>query len=93
MTIVESYTDIHGQVVDLRGLDEAERGLFDELQTQAQAHPDPDAAEFFNYWMPRLASFYESRGLTRKQITQLPLWPASRPPIGSDGPVKGENQC
>jgi hypothetical protein len=74
MTPVEAYTDIRGNVVDLRGLDDAERALFDELQAQAAAHPDPLTAEFFNFWMPQVGKFYEARGLSRRQVLETPLW-------------------
>lgn len=74
MIAADLYTDLYGKVVDLRGLDNAEVALLQEIHAQAAAHPDPDTAEYFNFWMPRIGKFYEARGLTRRQVIETPLW-------------------
>src|SRR5713226_3718173 len=68
----ETYIDINGRVWDLTSLDLDERRLCEELQRRAQTHPDWN--DFDNYWMPRVASLYDRRGLPRATSSRKPVY-------------------
>lgn len=67
-----SYTDLDGFVYGLATLAEDERGLIQRLRDFAANHPD--WYEYSNYWMPEVAKFGESRGLSRDETTQTAAW-------------------
>jgi hypothetical protein len=68
----ETYVDLDGTEFVLSGLDRAERKLFSSLREHARTCPEWNA--FDNWWLPRVVSFYEKRGLTRSQIVLTPLF-------------------
>jgi hypothetical protein len=53
-------------------LDEDERKLVDELKSFASRHPD--WGTFSTFYIGRVGSFYESRGLSRREISKSPVW-------------------
>ncbi|HVS38119.1 MAG TPA: hypothetical protein VMS17_21350 [Gemmataceae bacterium] len=59
------YVDLKGRELPLGGLDAQERRLVAELQQRAKSHPDWD--DFENYWTAAVASFYDARGLPRRE--------------------------
>ena len=72
MTQAEIYSDMRGTNYLLAVLDEEEQNLLGELR--AMAAREPDWATFTNFYMAALSKQYESRGLTREEITKTPLW-------------------
>ena len=68
----QTYTTLRKQAIDLNELDSGEKQLVDELIAhQASASQWTD---FANYYMLAVGNFYLARGLTRRQITELPVW-------------------
>jgi hypothetical protein len=67
-----SYTDLDGHVYGLATLGDDERELIRRLRDFAANHPD--WYEYGNYWMPEVARFGESRGLSREDTTQTAAW-------------------
>jgi hypothetical protein len=63
-----TYVDTQGQVYYLVHLDTDERKLLAGLQRKANSGVSWD--EFDNHWLPRVASFYKRRRLTRRQTIQ-----------------------
>lgn len=72
MTRGDTYHTMYGQVIDLTALDSAERHLVDELV--ARQRSVSQWTEFANYYMPAVGNFYLARGLTRRQVTETPVW-------------------
>lgn len=68
----EVYVDLEGQEWNLTSLDEGERALWDDLCRRA--HPGADWFAFDNHRFKALAALYEPRGLSRRQITHMPLF-------------------
>jgi hypothetical protein len=66
------YVDLKGRIYFLSELDEQERELVHELQKRAEPHPE--WSEFNNFWIKAVPSLYEPRGLSRREITQTPVW-------------------
>jgi Fic family protein len=67
-----SYTDLDGHVYGLATLGDDELELIRRLRGFAANHPD--WYEYSNYWMPEVARFGESRGLSREDTTQTAAW-------------------
>jgi hypothetical protein len=63
-----TYVDVDGQVYYLVHLDAEERRVLTDLQRKAASDVSWD--DFDNYWLPRVASFYKQRGLTRRQVIE-----------------------
>jgi hypothetical protein len=77
MTKTQSkYVDLKGHEWALGELDQAERRLIVKLQKyldlckKASTEPGQKWCDFDNYSLPLVTSFYEPRGLSRKQIIQ-----------------------
>jgi len=68
---MKTYTDLHGRVYDLDTLNADERKL---LRRFRRVVNQSDTAAYRNRWMHEIAGFYESRGLSRRQIVQTPLY-------------------
>jgi hypothetical protein len=68
------YIGRRGDTVDLATLDRDERELVAELLRYADAHPDARTAEYWNFYIKRVGSFYESRGLSRSETTKTLVW-------------------
>lgn len=66
------YTTLSGEAFSLADLDPDERRLLDDLI--AKARSVTNWTDYANYYMPRVGDFYLARGLTRRQITALPVW-------------------
>jgi DNA-binding phage protein len=64
---MNNYIDLNGREIPLDGLDREEKTLVEELETQAQIL---SWNGFENYWSRRVAQFYDSRGVSRKQSSQ-----------------------
>jgi hypothetical protein len=71
-TLTKYYVTMERQSWDLTELDDEERQLVEDLQRRAESHPDWN--DFDNYWLPRVASLYEGRGLSRQEVTKTPVW-------------------
>jgi len=67
-----TYRDLRGREIDLSGLDDEERQLADEIQRRAAEAPAWN--DFDNEWVGRVGEFYQSRGLTRREITRTAVW-------------------
>lgn len=65
MAYLEHYTDLTGQLISLSGLDAEERSLLDAISREADNGPDWN--EFSNSWRAKVASFYDTRGLSRAE--------------------------
>lgn len=74
MIQANQYVDLRGEVIDMSSLDAEELRLLDELQQYAKEHPDPRKVEFWNFYAPRVGSFYEQRGLSRRETTRTTVW-------------------
>jgi hypothetical protein len=75
-----TYVDLDGNTWDLKDLDAQERTVLKELQLFA-AKCRKKAGErvqrwcdFDNFRLPKVIDLYESRGLTRRQIINTPLF-------------------
>lgn len=66
------YVDRHGRAYFLKELDEQQQDLIREIRQFAAKKPE--WTEFENWWLPKIAGFYKSRGLTRREITQTTAW-------------------
>jgi hypothetical protein len=65
MENLEYYIDLKGQIIPLASLDAEERDLLAALFRKAEAKPGWDA--FTNEWRSAVASFYDGRGVARKE--------------------------
>jgi hypothetical protein len=72
MARTDNYVDMKGTNFVLAVLDDDERRLLDELKATAKRNPDWGA--FSTCYVTKLGSFYNSRGLSRQEITNTPLW-------------------
>jgi hypothetical protein len=63
-----------GEGYDLSMLDEDERTLVRDLIAFAERHPDARTGEYRNYYIRRVGNFYESRGLSRTEVTETSVW-------------------
>jgi hypothetical protein len=61
----KTYTTLDGEVISLACLDEEERHLVARLRQRARTHPD--WTDFDNFWMKKVAEFYDARGMPRKK--------------------------
>lgn len=66
------YTDMDGTRYVLAVLDEAERQLIADLQ--AFAKKEKDWSVYSNFYTKTVGEFYKTRGLSRQQIIQTPVW-------------------
>ncbi len=66
------YVDLDGHELCLEHLDPDERKLLARIRRRARASPDWDA--FDNYWTNAVPTFYEARGLPRKEVPGTLLW-------------------
>src|SRR5437868_59009 len=67
-----TYLDLKGRELPLDGLDAQETHLLAELQHRAASQPDWD--DFENYWTATVASFYDVRGLARKESRETVVY-------------------
>ena len=67
-----TYTTIKDAAIALFDLDPDERRLVDELVAKAQSVTN--WTDYANFYMSAVGDFYQSRGLTRKEIIALPVW-------------------
>lgn len=67
----DSYVDLEGRTYDLSELDSEECELLAQLRELANHAASSDYA---NFWMPKVAEIYESRGLGRQAIVETPLF-------------------
>jgi hypothetical protein len=72
MIQADSYVDMKGTNYVLAVLDEEERQLVGKLN--AFFKKKPDWAAFTNFYLKEVGAFYKSRGLSRQQITDTPVW-------------------
>jgi hypothetical protein len=72
MIRTKTYTTLDGEVISLANLDAQEQRLVSLLRKRARTHPD--WTDFDNYWMKRVADFYDARGLSRKKSSQTPVF-------------------
>jgi hypothetical protein len=72
MTAGNTYTTMRGRKYDLKALDADERQLVDELVSKHRVVRV--WTEFANFYMTAVGNFYLARGLTRRQITETPVW-------------------
>jgi hypothetical protein len=72
MVPADSYVDMKGTNYVLAVLDDEERKLVDELKLFAGRHPD--WGTFSTFYIGKIGSFYESRGLSRREITKSSVW-------------------
>jgi hypothetical protein len=72
MTRGHTYTTLRGQTIEVAGLDADERRVVDDLISRQRtvAH----WTEFANFYMPAVGDLYLPRGLSRRQITETPVW-------------------
>jgi hypothetical protein len=70
----EFRDETHGEGFDLSTLDEEERKLVRDLVTFAEKHPDARTGEYRNYYIGRVGEFYQSRGLSRTDVTKTCVW-------------------
>ena len=68
------YDDAEGNPFDLSQLDSEERELVRDLVAYAAQHSDARTGQYHNYYVRRVAEFYENRGLSRKEITKTIVW-------------------
>jgi hypothetical protein len=68
----DTYVDMKGTNYVLAVLDEDERQLLQDLKLASDRKPD--WGMFSNYYVSKLGSFYDSRGLSPSEITRTPLW-------------------
>jgi hypothetical protein len=66
------YKTLNGGAYSLADLDPEERRLANELV--AKSRSVANWAEYANYYMRAVGDFYKARGLTRQEITKLPVW-------------------
>src|SRR5438874_13400056 len=66
--------DAQAEGYDLSTLDEEERTLVRDLIAFAQEHPDARTGEYRNYYIRRVGTFYESRGISRMEVTKTIVW-------------------
>ena len=72
MTKSSIYSTLNGEVFSLADLDSEERRLVNDLVTRQKSVAE--WTEYANYYVRAVGDFYESRGLTRRAITGLPVW-------------------
>jgi hypothetical protein len=72
----DCYVDRHGRAYFLKELDEQQQALIREIREFAAQKPE--WTEFENWWLQKVSSFYESRGLSRQEITQTTAWRIAR---------------
>lgn len=66
--------EFEGNSYDLSVLDNEELELLRELLLYALQHPDARTAEYRNFYIQRVGSFYEQRGWTRSETIQSLVW-------------------
>ncbi|HEV3256894.1 MAG TPA: hypothetical protein VG013_08455 [Gemmataceae bacterium] len=66
------YVDLYGNRISLADLDAEERGLVARLRRRAQAKPG--WCEFRNLAMHAVGEFYDGRGVSRKKVSQTPVF-------------------
>jgi hypothetical protein len=74
MSLTDAYIDYRGYGIDTSSLDDEERKLIEELHRYAKDHPDVRTTEYWNFYIKRVAEFYEQRGLTRRETTRTAVW-------------------
>jgi hypothetical protein len=72
MSKVDVHVAMDGTNFVLAVLDEDERQLVEELR--AFSKKEADWAAFSNFYLDKLGTFYKSRGLSRQEITKMPVW-------------------
>jgi hypothetical protein len=65
------YLDLDGNPIPLGGLDAQERRLLGWLERRSRSS---DWTAFDNYWMNKLAEFYQARGMSNRQIVKTPIY-------------------
>lgn len=68
------YKDLNGEALDVSALDDEERELVAELMRFAEKNPDARTANYWNFYVKRVGTFYEARGLTRRETTDTVVW-------------------
>ena len=68
------YKDLNGEALDVSALDDEERELVAELMRFAEKNPDARTANYWNFYVERVGTFYEARGLTRRETTDTVVW-------------------
>jgi len=72
MSTHSSYTDLRGRSFFLKELDPEQQSLVAEMESEASQNPD--SADFSNRWLARIGTFFEKRGLTRRETTRTTAW-------------------
>ena len=72
MAQIDEYIDMKGTNYVLAVLDDDERQLVEELKSFADQHPD--WGTFSSFYISKVEVFYRSRGLSRRAITNTPVW-------------------
>lgn len=69
-------------------LDEEERKLLDDLQRFGEK--TTNWPEFRNYYIKKVGTFYESRGLSRQEVIETPIWKIAQDICGRLQIAQGE---
>lgn len=69
-------------------LDEKERKLLEDLQRFGEE--TTNWPEFRNYYINKVGTFYESRGLSRKEVIETPIWKIAQDICGRIQIAQGE---
>lgn len=72
MRRADTYITLKREKISLADLDAEERIVVDELIDRQQTETSWPA--YHNHWLPRVANLYEQRGLSRREVTQAPVW-------------------
>ncbi|MCI0642921.1 MAG: hypothetical protein L0Y58_24735 [Verrucomicrobia subdivision 3 bacterium] len=67
-----THLTLKGETIPLNRLDRKEKEFLQELT--ALFRTKPDWTEFGNVWPKRIAALYQPRGLSRKEVSQTPLF-------------------
>ncbi len=70
--LLTHHVDLYGRVYALSGLNAQEREILARLK--AFADSNPQWWDYQNLWMAEVGRLYESSGLTRRQIIEMPVY-------------------
>lgn len=72
MKVNPIHIDLYGRRLFAGEFDDDELRLVSEFKDVAARKPE--WSEYSNYWMARVAEFYEPRGLSRREIIETPVY-------------------
>lgn len=88
MLHVNTDTTPYGLRCFFVALDEEERKLLEDLQQFGEE--TTNWPEFRNYYINKVGTFYESRGLSRKEVIETPIWKIAEDICGRIQIAQGE---